>query len=127
MDHTNFLESLNALLDQHGIQCCLVGGQAVNACVGPLVSLDLDIVVAADFVQQAQPRDVLGMALPVAGLEYVLHAKVWAAQDPERRGGKRQKDLADIVRLIEAYPHPRDQAPEEILSRLYSLWSTTRS
>jgi len=161
MDHRNFLESLVALLDQHGIQYCIIGGQAVNAYVEPLVSLDLDIVVAldqiekviqilseefelkhfphslnvssresdlrvqvqtdpryADFVQRAQPRNVLGMLLPVAGLEDVLRGKVWAAQDSERRGSKRQKDLADIARLIETYPHLRDQVPEEILSRL---------
>lgn len=47
MDRTNFLEDLVSLLAGHKIRYCLVGGQAVNAYVEPLVSLDLDLVVAA--------------------------------------------------------------------------------
>ncbi|MFO3797400.1 MAG: nucleotidyl transferase AbiEii/AbiGii toxin family protein, partial [Anaerolineales bacterium] len=62
--------------------------------------------------------EVLGMKLPVARLEDVLQGKIWAALDPERRGSKRQKDLADIARLIEHYPHLRDRVPPEILARL---------
>jgi hypothetical protein len=57
--------------------------------------------------------------LPVASLEDVLRGKVWAAQDPTRRASKRQKDLADIARLLEAYPTLRDQVPEDILARLF--------
>jgi hypothetical protein len=44
------------------------------------------------------------MELPVAHLEDVLQGKVWAAQDAQRRGSKRQKDLADIARILEKYP-----------------------
>jgi hypothetical protein len=43
---------------------------------------------------------------------------VWAALDPARRASKRQKDLADISRLIEAFPELRSQVPDELLSRL---------
>ncbi|MEW6749861.1 MAG: hypothetical protein AB1505_02665 [Candidatus Latescibacterota bacterium] len=39
--------------------------------------------------------------------------------DPQRRVSKRQKDLADIARLLEAAPDPRSQVPEEILARLF--------
>ena len=45
--------------------------------------------------------------------------KVWAVQDPGPRPSKRQKDLADIARLLEAHPHLRDQVPADILSRLF--------
>jgi hypothetical protein len=38
--------------------------------------------------------------------------------DPERHGSKRQKDLADIARLIEAYPQLRERVPAEIMERL---------
>jgi len=51
-------------------------------------------------------------------VEDVLRGKVWAAQDPERRASKRQKDLADIARLLEGYPNLRSLVPQEILSRL---------
>ena len=51
-------------------------------------------------------------------VEDLLRGKIWAAQDPTRRGSKRQKDLTDLARLLEAYPHLRDQVPPEILSRL---------
>jgi hypothetical protein len=161
MDTANALEAFLALLDGAGVRYCAIGGQAVNAYVEPLVSLDLDLVVAADeterveallppsftvrrfphslnitipgsdlriqiqtdpryfdFVDRATTRTVLGTPLPVASLEDVLRGKVWAAEDPTRRGSKRQKDLADIARIIEAFPELRGQVPEVILSKL---------
>lgn len=161
VDQENFLERLIALLEQHAIRFCVIDGQAVNAYVEPLVSLDLDLVVATDQFQQVEmllteqftvkqfphslnvslpgsdlrvqiqtdPRYatfpkrastglVLGVPLPVAAVEDVLAGKVWAAQDPTRRPSKRQKDLADIARLLEAYPTLRDQVPAEVLARL---------
>ena len=48
MDQANFLESLFSLLAENQLRYCLIGGQAVNAYAEPLVSLDLDLVVAAD-------------------------------------------------------------------------------
>jgi hypothetical protein len=60
----------------------------------------------------------LGCDLPVAAIEDVLRGKVWAAQDPERRASKRQKDLADIARLIEVAPELRAHVPAEVLARL---------
>ena len=161
MDQANLLESLIALLDKHGIQYCAIGGQAVNAYVEPLVSLDLDLVVAvrqldqarellsrhfdvkqfphslnvsltgsdlrvqiqtderyAPFVERAIRREVLGLELPVASLEDVLQGKIWAVQDPQRRSSKRQKDLADIARILEQYPALRVHVPQEIRARL---------
>lgn len=161
MDHANLLETLIAFLREQGVRFCVIGGQAVNAYVEPLVSLDLDLAVAVEsfedlerrlaerfqvrrsphslnvsmpdsslrvqiqtderyrgFVDNAVEADVLGMRLPVARLEDVLREKIWAVLDPERRGSKRQKDLADIARLIERYPYLRGQVPPEILARL---------
>lgn len=161
MDKSNFLERFIALLTEQDIHYCVIGGQGVNAYVDPLVSLDLDIVVATeqiagieallrkhfdvqsfphslnvsmpgsdlrvqiqtdprygDFVDRAEARDVLGVRLPVASREDLMRGKVWAALDPARRGSKRQKDLADIARLIESYPDLRALVPREILDRL---------
>ena len=161
VDETNLLERLTTLLTQHEIQYCVIGGQAVNAYVEPLVSLDLDLVVAieqlgqvesllrrsfqvrsyphslnvslagsdlrvqiqtdpryAPFPSRAALRSVLGVVLPVACVEDVLQGKVWAAGDPARRASKRQKDLADIARLLEANPALRKRVPPEILARL---------
>jgi len=161
MDQSNLLENLISLLNEQGIRFCVIGGQAVNAYVEPLVSLDLDLVVAVDqleqvealleshfdlkrfphslnvavsgsdlrvqiqtderyssFVEQAVVRTVLGLELPVASVEDVLQGKIWAALDPERRGSKRQKDLADIARILEKYPELRLKVPQEIRARL---------
>ena len=161
MDHSDLLENLISLLNEQGIRFCVIGGQAVNAYVEPLVSLDLDLVVAVDqleqveallashfdlkrfphslnisisgsdlrvqiqtderyssFVEQAVVRTVLGIELPVASMEDVLQGKIWAALDPGRRGSKRQKDLADIARILEKYPEYRAHVPQEIRSRL---------
>ncbi|PYL83626.1 MAG: hypothetical protein DMF58_19360 [Acidobacteria bacterium] len=73
----------------------------------------------ASFPDRAQNRNVLGLTLPVAAIEDVLRGKIWAAQDPGGRGSKRQKDLADIARLLESHPHLRPLIPREILDRLF--------
>src|SRR6185503_2723040 len=54
MDQENLLESLIALLEEHEIRYCVIGGQGVNAYVEPLVSLDLDLVVAVDQLEQVE-------------------------------------------------------------------------
>ena len=72
----------------------------------------------SEFVARAAPRNVLDLTLPVADVRDVLQGKIWAAQDSERRPSKRQKDLADIARLLEAYPELRSMIPDDILSRL---------
>lgn len=52
MDHSNLLENLIELFKEHGIRFCVIGGQAVNAYAEPLVSLDLDLVVAVDQIEE---------------------------------------------------------------------------
>lgn len=64
-----------------------------------------------DFLAGAVSRRVLGYELSVARLEDVLRGKVWAYSDRSRRASKRQKDLADILRLVETHPHLRDRVP----------------
>ncbi|NCC34619.1 MAG: hypothetical protein EOM24_21770 [Chloroflexia bacterium] len=162
MDHTDLLERFIALLNEQQIRYCVIGGQAVNAYVDPVVSLDLDVVIAveqlellqqllaahfslkrfphslnvglsgsdlriqiqldpryADFPQRSDIQNVLGLDLPVASLQDTLQGKIWAALDPEQRSSKRQKDLADLARIIEDYPDLRTQVPTELLDRLF--------
>lgn len=71
-----------------------------------------------DFPERAEPREVLGLTLPVAALDDLLQGKIWAASDPERRPSKRQKDVLDIARLIEKYPRLRERVPAELLDRM---------
>ena len=71
-----------------------------------------------DFPARAEVRDVLSHRLPVASLEDVLCGKVWAASDSSRRASKRQKDLADISRLLEGHPELSKLVPQSILQRL---------
>lgn len=161
VDRSDLLDRLITLLRDRGVRFRVVGGQAVNAYVEPVVSLDLDIVVAAEdlsglteflasqfrverfehsvnvsaegsdlrvqiqldpryppFAERANERDVLGERLPVARVEDVLQGKIWAVHDPERRASWRQKDLADIARLIEAEPALRAHVPQDVLGRL---------
>jgi hypothetical protein len=54
MDKSNFLESLIGLLAEHQIRYCVIGGQGVNAYAEPLVSLDLDLVVAIDQMEEVE-------------------------------------------------------------------------
>jgi hypothetical protein len=161
VDEPGFLDDLIALLESNRIQYCVIGGQGVNAYAEPVVSLDLDLVIAVDQIEdfermaaesfsvqrfphslnlsvagsdlrvqvQTDPRyagfparaskaEILGRTFPVARIEDVFQGKLWAAMDPGRRASKRQKDLADIARLLEAKPELRSQTPPEILERL---------
>lgn len=161
-DKSAFLDRIISVLAESGAPYCVIGGQGVNAFAEPVVSLDLDLVVAtedlealqarlsrqfrverfphsinvsapdselrvqlqtderyAPFVDRATAREVLGLRLPVARVEDVLQGKVWAVQDPARRASKRQKDLADIARLLETHPELRSRVPVEVLSRLF--------
>lgn len=163
VDHANLLESLIRLLDEHKAKYCVIGGQAVNAYAEPLVSLDLDLVIAArdleqltpvlrtqfaveefphslnvstpgsqlrvqiqtdprylDFPDRAERLEVLGLVLSVASLDDLLQGKIWAASDPTRRATKRQKDILDIARLIEKYPHLRPRVPADLLKQIAS-------
>jgi hypothetical protein len=70
------------------------------------------------FPARATVKTVLGLPMRVAAVEDVLAGKVWAAGDPERRASKRQKDLADIARLVERYPDLRATVPPSILEKL---------
>jgi hypothetical protein len=160
VDRSDFLDDFLGLLRESGARYCIVGGQAVNAYVDPVVSLDLDIVVAVahrgqlvdaarrrfqveefqhinlsapgsdlrvqiqtdprydSFVERATSREVLGITLPVAAVEDVLLGKVCAASDESRRASKRQKDLADIARRVEAFPDLGSRVPDDIQRRL---------
>ncbi len=158
---TDVIQDLLDMLQSMNAQYCVIGGLAVNAYVEPVVSLDLDIVIAVDaitelvqaaeekfhvkrfphsiniesansalrmqlqtdaryqdFIARASSRNVMGYEMKVAALEDVLQGKVWAYSDPSRRQSKRQKDLADIFRLVESYPHLRERLPEAMQALL---------
>ncbi len=159
---TDVLAVLLRVLEETGSEYCVIGGLAVNAYAEPVVSLDLDIVVAMeaiervrtaagenafavesfehsvnlksdasdfriqlqtdpryqDFIPRSEPRDVLGYRMRVAAARDVLEGKVWAYSDATRRKSKRQKDLADIMRLVEARPELAQRLPETIRREL---------
>jgi len=73
-----------------------------------------------DFLSRSKRRSVLGYPMPVADAEDVLLGKVWAALDETRRPSKRQKDLADILRLVESRPALAARIPR-ILAKKLSL------
>jgi hypothetical protein len=54
-DRSDFLARLLAVLEEAGIRFCVIGGQAVNAYVDPVVSLDLDIAIAAEHADEIEP------------------------------------------------------------------------
>lgn len=158
----DILQQLLRILTGTGSDYCLIGGLAVNAYVEPVVSLDVDIVVAVDsiedvanaartqkmkieefphsinitgsesdlriqvqtdpryqaFIASATEKEILGYRMKVASLDNVLQGKVWAYMDATRRRSKRQKDLADISRMIEAYPELATKIPQKVTDTL---------
>jgi len=86
-------------------------------------SSDLRIQLQSDpryqsFVSAAEDRNMLGYKMKVARLEDVLQGKVWAYMDKTRRKSKRQKDLADIFRIIEKYPQLEETLPQSLREEL---------
>jgi hypothetical protein len=82
-------------------------------------SSDLRIQIQTDplyqsFISNAKDRNVLGYKIKVASLQDVLQGKIWAHMDKTRRKSKRQKDLADISRLIEEYPQLEASLPQSL-------------
>jgi len=159
---SDIIQTLLDILAETDSKYCLIGGLAVNAYVEPVVSLDLDIVAAAEnlddicraakerglkveefehsvnltsdnsdlriqlqtdpryqrFVSNAEDRDVLDYSMKIAKLEDVLQGKVWAYMDKTPRKSKRQKDLADIFRIIEKYPQLKTSLPKHLQDEL---------
>lgn len=163
VDRANLLDDVLAGLRAADARFCVIGGVAVNAYVEPVVTLDVDIVIAAAdqarveaalakgftlerhahglnvsradsdlrvqvrldpryeaFVDRSVPRSVLGLTLPVAAVGDLLQGKLRAVQDTSRGPSQRQKDLADIARLLEYGPQLRDRIPADVLARLYA-------
>ena len=87
------------------------------------MTVDLRIQLQTDpryqeFVERAELREVLGYHMQVAALEDVVRGKLWAYSDSTRRRSKRQKDLADLMRLAESNPEVRTMLPAEIVAEL---------
>ncbi|MCC6154906.1 MAG: hypothetical protein IT367_14160 [Candidatus Hydrogenedentes bacterium] len=158
----DILAIVASILNEQQAGYCVIGGLAVNAYADPVVSLDLDIVIARnaipnflqatqsagftveefenstnlhfaksdlriqvqtdpryqEFLNRASTKPILGYELKVADITDVLSGKCWAYLDKSRRASKRQKDLADIMRLVEVSPELRDTLPETILLAL---------
>lgn len=56
--------------------------------------------------------------MKVASIEDILRGKIWAYLDEQRRKSKRQKDLADILRLIETYPKLSVNLPDSVRNKI---------
>ena len=70
------------------------------------------------FLSTAEDRDVLGYPMTVARMEDVLQGKVWEYADKTRRKSKRQKDLADIFRIVEKFPQLEETLPQSLREEL---------
>jgi len=73
------------------------------------------------FLSTAADNDVLGYRMKVATVENVLQGKASAYLDKTRRRSKRQKDLADILRIIEAYPQLEASLPQGVREDLQRI------
>lgn len=71
-----------------------------------------------EFISRATIKNVLGYQMKVASVEDILAGKAWAFMDKERRGSKRQKDLADIMRIIESFPELKLKLPKTVMKAI---------
>jgi hypothetical protein len=72
----------------------------------------------ADFPARSKPADIHGILMRVASREDTLRGKILAYQDLERRASKRQKDLLDIMRLVEAHPKLKKLLPSDLAKKI---------
>ncbi len=84
---------------------------------------DLRIQVQTDpryqkFLARARRKEILGYPMRVATLEDVFKGKIWAYSDETRRMSKRQKDLADILRIIESFPKFKAKLPPDLRKQI---------
>ena len=150
------------VLERLEIPWCMIGGLAVNYWAEePLATADVDVVVAAERVDEAVTElvatgfqakrfewsvnlkgsskismqistdemyrefpsrsvaaDVHGILMRVASLEDTLAGKIVAWRDERRRPSKRQKDLLDIMRLMEAHSELKTTLPPDVAAKL---------
>jgi Nucleotidyl transferase AbiEii toxin, Type IV TA system len=75
-----------------------------------------------DFYQEIPSRsvsaDVHGILMRVASLKDTCTGKIAAWSDNAHRPSKRQKDLLDIMRLVESHPELKQELPPEVLSQI---------
>jgi transcriptional accessory protein Tex/SPT6 len=62
--------------------------------------------------------DVHGILMRVASLNDTLAGKIVAWRDQKQRPSKRQKDLLDIMRLVESHPELKDELPPEVAAEI---------
>jgi len=114
------LDDIERLLKQISLP---VGGFSVSKFTNSInlqhPDSDLRIQIQTDeryqsFINNSSVKNVLGYQMKVASIENLLMGKIWAYSDEERRKSKRQKDLADIMRLVETHPHLYELLPENI-------------
>ena len=85
------------------------------------------------FPRRSSEMEVLGESVPVAVAEDLVAGKLMAWADPSRRPSKRQKDIMDVTRMVEARPElarvltPEARAEIERASRPPSSHSTDES
>jgi hypothetical protein len=149
-------------LERLEIPWCMIGGLAVNHWARePMATADVDIVIAAERVDEAVkalraagfkskkfkwsvnlqgrskvsvqistekiyhgfpgrsvPADIHGILMRVASLTDTMTGKLLAYGDKERRASKRQKDLTDILRLVEAHPKLKKLLPADVAKKI---------
>jgi hypothetical protein len=103
-DQSQFLEHLIAQLDSHAIRYCVIGGQGVNAYAEPLVSLDLDLVVAVDQIQEVEA--ILRKEFDVEQFPHSLNVaspgsqlRVQIQLDPRYFGFPERASIRDVLGL----------------------------
>ena len=71
-----------------------------------------------EFPSRSVAADVHGILMRVASLEDTLAGKIVAWRDERRRPSKRQKDLLDIMRLMEAHSELKTTLPPDVAAKL---------
>jgi hypothetical protein len=92
---------------------------SVNLKGRSAVSVQISTAAAyREFPARSVPADIHGILMRVASMPDTLRGKILAWQDSKRRASKRQKDLLDVMRLVEAHPKLRKLLPADLAKRI---------
>lgn len=112
-DRSDFLEGIIALLEENGVGYCVIGGVGVNAYVEPVITQDLDIVVATDQLERV--RELAGAGYRVREFEHSLNIydpgsklQVQVQRDPALAGIIERATRQEVMGLVLPVAAPED-------------------
>lgn len=122
-DRTDFLDRVVALLHRNGIRYCVIGGVGVNAYAEPIVTQDLDIIIATEQLEAA--RALLASEFRLRDFEHIFNVydpgsklQVQVQLDAGLGEAVERAEWREVMDLRLPVAHPRDLMQMKVAAAL---------